>query len=54
MVYLRIFDIKLPFNAETYTGEIQRMIEFYWLNVVTLVRLFSPNFTVSGLLLGSN
>lgn len=42
MVYLRLYDIILPFNAEVYLSELQKIVDFNLLNIVTLVRLFIP------------
>jgi hypothetical protein len=54
MVYLTIYDIRIPANAEVYIAQARKIIEFEILNVEVLVQKFiDPSFSLKRLLLPS-
>ena len=54
MVYLTIYDINIPANAEIYIDQAKKIIEFEILNVEVLVKKFiDPSFSLKNLLLPS-
>ena len=50
MVYLYIYDVVLPTNADIYIKELKKIVEFDILNPAGLIRLWEPDFTFSGLM----
>jgi membrane protein DedA with SNARE-associated domain len=52
MVYLPIYDVRMPTNVDLYIGELRKVVEFEILNPAGIIRIWDPTFTYAGFLLG--